>query len=118
MPIIKSAKKRVKTARKATVRNAKTKRNLRESLKAFSATLASGNQAKITEAQKNVQSALDIAVKKDVIHKNKASRKKAQLSAKAKSAGAKPSAKSAVKKPAAKKTVTKKPAAKKSAPKK
>ena len=35
MPIIKSAKKRVKQTQKATVRNAKTKRSLRSALKAF-----------------------------------------------------------------------------------
>lgn len=114
MPIIKSAKKRVKITRKATVRNAKTKRNLRESFKAFSVALSSGNQAKITEAQKNVQSALDIATKKNVIHQNKASRKKAQISAKAKQAGAKSSTKPAT----VKKAPAKKSTAKKTAPKK
>ena len=35
MPIIKSAKKRVRTANKAAVRNAKTKRTLKTALKAF-----------------------------------------------------------------------------------
>ncbi len=42
MPIIQSAKKRVKTANKAAVRNSKTKRTLRESLKAFAKSLEGG----------------------------------------------------------------------------
>ncbi|MGH7240908.1 MAG: 30S ribosomal protein S20, partial [Candidatus Saccharimonadales bacterium] len=37
MPIIKSAKKRVKVAKKATIRNSKTKRSLKTALKAFTA---------------------------------------------------------------------------------
>ena len=35
MPIIKSAKKRVKVANKAAVRNSKTKRSLKTAIKAF-----------------------------------------------------------------------------------
>ena len=41
MPIIKSAKKRVRVARKAAVRNSKTKRSLREAWKAFAASPSS-----------------------------------------------------------------------------
>lgn len=114
MPIIKSAKKRVRTARKAAVRNSKTKRGLRDALKVFS-----GKPS--TQSHSSVQSALDKAVKKGVIHKNKAGRLKKQAAIKAKAAGVKP-AKTAAKKAApalAKKTTaTKKPAAKKATPKK
>jgi ribosomal protein S20 len=39
MPIIKSAKKRVKVANKAAVRNSKTKRSLKTAVKAFSKAL-------------------------------------------------------------------------------
>lgn len=116
MPIIKSAKKRVKTTRKATVRNARTKRTLRDALKAFTktATAVSHSQA---------QSALDKAAKKGLVHKNKVARKKRQLAAAAKKAGTNPPAggeKKAVKatKPVAKKAPAKKPAAKKPAAKK
>lgn len=107
MPIIKSAKKRVRTARKAAIRNSKTKRSLREALKAFSGTPSAASHS-------SVQSALDKAVKKGVIHKNKAARLKKQAAAKAKTAGVKP-AKAAAKKAAApaKKTAA---AAKKAAP--
>ena len=119
MPIIKSAKKRVRVARKATVRNVKTKRNLKTALKAFQAAVTGDNHAK-------AQSALDQAGKKGVMHKNKIARRKKQLAAAAKAAGAKPTAakKAAAKAtPAkkaapAKKTTTKKPAAKKAPAKK
>jgi small subunit ribosomal protein S20 len=122
MPIIKSAKKRVKVAAKARARNVRTKRSLRAALKTYAAAIESGKTAEIQKAQQEAFSALDIAVKKAVIHKNKAARQKSVLAAQAKAAGAKPSkstaAKTPVKKTAAKKTAAKKPAAKKPAPKK
>lgn len=112
MPIIKSAKKRVKVAAKANLRNVKTKRTLRESIKAFSKAIAGGTPDEIAKAERAAASAIDQAAKKAVIHKNKAARQKATLSAKAKAAGAKKPAAKATK-PAAKKTTTaKKPAAK------
>lgn len=126
MPIIKSAKKRVKIATKAHVRNARTKRTLREALKAFAKAVESGKSADILKTQQEAISALDVAAKKAVIHKNKAARQKASLSAQAKAAGAKPgkavakkapAKPAAAKKPAAK-APAKKPAAKKPAPKK
>lgn len=114
MPIIKSAKKRVRTARKAAIRNSKTKRSLREALKAFSGTPSS-------KSHSSVQSNLDKAVKKGIIHKNKAARLKKQAAAKAKAAGVKP-AKAAAKKaapaPSKKTAAPKKPAAKKTPAKK
>lgn len=103
MPIIKSAKKRVRVARKATIRNAKTKRSLKAAIKAFAAALTGGKQA--SEAHAKAQSEIDKAAKKGVMHKNKAARKKAQLARKAKAAAAE--------KPAAKKTTAKKSTAKK-----
>lgn len=111
MPIIKSAKKRVKQTRKATVRNAKTKRSLRTALKSFI-------KKPTTSTHSKAQSELDKAAKKGLIHKNKVARKKRQLAAAAKKAGVKPAAakKAATKttaKPAAKKTTAKKPATKK-----
>ena len=108
MPIIKSAKKRVRTANKAAIRNSKTKRSLRTALKDFAASVTGTNASK-------AQNALDQAVKKGVIHKNKAARKKKQLAAAAKAAGVKNAAKTkaATTKAAPKKSVAKKPAAKK-----
>jgi small subunit ribosomal protein S20 len=107
MPIIKSAKKRVKVARKATIRNSKTKRSLKTALKAFGAKTDG-------KSHSAAQSNLDKAVKKGLVHKNKAARIKKQLAAKAKAAGVKPAA--AAKKPASAKATAGKPAAKKAAP--
>jgi len=101
MPIIKSAKKRVRTAKKAAVRNSKTKRALKGALRLFARKADPGAASK-------AQSAVDTAVKKGVMHKNKAARLKKRMAAKAKAAGVKPAA--------TKKTATK-PAAKKAAPK-
>ena len=127
MPIIKSAKKRVRVAAKASVRNSKTKRVLRGALKLFG---RKSSAASLSGAQ----GAVDRAAKKGVIHKNKAARLKKQLAARAKAAGVKPeaakkaAAKTVTKKTAVKtvakktvpvkKTVAKKPAVKKAAPKK
>ena len=102
MPIIKSAKKRVRVARKAAVRNSKTKRTLRGALKLFGRKASSSSHAK-------AQSAVDTAVKKGVMHKNKAARVKKRMAAKSKAAGVKPEAR-------AKKAVAPKPATKKAAP--
>lgn len=115
MPIIKSAKKRVKLAGKARSRNARTKRTLRDALKAFAKAVEGGKPTEIQKAQREAVSALDTAVKKAVMHKNKAARQKSVLSAQAKAAGVKPakstakqtSAKPAAKKPAARKSITK-----------
>lgn len=113
MPIIKSAKKRVKVSAKARSRNLHTKRQLRDALKAYAAALEAGKPADVTKTQAAVMSALDIAAKKAVIHKNKAARFKSRLASQAKSKGVKPS-KTTTKKVPAKKPVAKKPAAKKS----
>lgn len=108
MPIIKSAKKRVRTARKAAIRNSKTKRTVRTAIKEF---VAKPTEKSLVNAQSNI----DRAAKKGVIHKNKAARLKKRAAAKAKAAGVKPSAAKAKAKPATKKPVAKKPAAKKKA---
>lgn len=120
MPIIKSAKKRVKTARKATVQNAKTKRNFRVAIKQFQAAVAS--KKNVAEALSEAQSTLDTAVKKGVLHKNRAARKKQQLVSQAKAAGAtvtttaKKKAAPAKKKTSAKSTTTAKKTTAKKAP--
>lgn len=102
MPIIKSAKKRVRVAERATIRNRKTKRILKSALKSF-VTALSGNKTKALEAQAKAFSAIDTAVKKGVMHKNKAARKKAQLARQAKAAGLKINNKKATTKPTTKK---------------
>lgn len=115
MPIIKSAKKRVRTANKAAVRNSKTKRSLKTALKAFHKAVSGSKD--VTAEHRKAQSALDLAGKKHVMHKNKVARKKRQLSKAAKAAGVNPH--SATKKTApAKKVTSKKTSAKKPAAKK
>ena len=116
MPIIKSAKKRVRVARKAAVRNARSRRNLKSALKVFGGKPSAA-------AHSAVQSQIDKTLKKHVIHKNKAARLKRRAAAQAKAAGVKPGktvAKTVTKKAApakktipAKKTTAKKPIAKK-----
>jgi small subunit ribosomal protein S20 len=119
MPIIKSAKKRVKVSNKAAVRNSKTKRSLKTAVKAFAKSLTGGDKKESGAAFNKVQSELDKAGKKGVMHKNKVARKKAQAARAAKTAAAAPAVKAAPKaKAAPKKTVAKKPAAKKPAAKK
>ena len=127
MPIIKSAIKRAKQTIARRERNVATKRSYREAIKAFNA-----NPSATTLSA--AQSALDTAVKKNMLNKNTAARRKALLSKTAKAAGvkltaakkaapkaaAKPAAKAAstkaapkaAAKPAAKKAPAKKPAAK------
>lgn len=129
MPIIKSAIKRMRQTAKRRARNVTTKRNLKGAVKAF---LANPDAKNLSAAQ----SELDTMVKKNLLPKNTAARRKAQLSRVAKDAGVKTgtstkkaAAKPATKKPATKaaakpatkaaaKPAAKKPAAKKAAPKK
>jgi len=115
MPIIQSAKKRVRVANKAAARNSKTKRSLKGAIKAFHAALTGGK--KVVESHGKAQSELDKAAKKGIMHKNKVARKKKQL-AKAAKAAASTTAKTPAKKPAAKKAPAKKAPAKKAAAKK
>ena len=106
MPIIKSAKKRVRTAEKAAIRNSKTKRSLKGAIKAFHKAITGGDKKSVDSLHNKAQSALDKAGKSKVMHKNKVARKKSQLAKAAKAAAG-------VEKPAATKTA----AAKKAAPK-
>ena len=83
MPIIKSARKRVRTAEKATKRNAKNKRYLKDSLKTLTKKTTIDNL-------RQAQSAIDKAAKKHIIHPNKAARLKSRASKIAKEANLKP----------------------------
>jgi small subunit ribosomal protein S20 len=107
MPIIKSAKKRVRVAKNAAIRNSKTKRAVKSAVKAFRAAVTGGGK-KAAEAQRAAQSELDKAVKKGVIHKNKAARKKRQLVEAAKANAATKPAKTTAKKASVKKATAEK----------
>ena len=113
MPIIKSAIKRAKQTLKRRERNISIKKDIKTAVTAFSAEPS-------TKTLAAAQSEIDTAVKKGLIKKNTAARRKSALSKIAKKAGVtleattkKPAAKPAAKKTAAKKAPAKKPAAKK-----
>jgi ribosomal protein S20 len=117
MPIIKSAKKRVRTARKATVLNVGVKRALKAAQKDLRQAIAKGSKTALADHQKKVQSALDKAVKKNIMSKHKAARKKRQLVAQVRAAGGTNPAK-VVKAPLKKTLPKQKPATKVTASKK
>lgn len=106
MPIIKSAIKRMKQTIKRRERNVGIKRDIKTAVKAFLAKPTSEGLGK-------AQSEIDTAVKKKLINKNTAARRKSNLSKTAKAAGVKlvPAAKKAVAKPVTKPAAEKKPAA-------
>lgn len=110
MPIIKSAIKRAKQTIARRERNVTTKRHLKEAMKAF---IAKPTAATLSAAQ----SAIDTAVKKNILEKNTAARRKAQISKLAKEAGVKLAAKKTAPKAATAKPAAK-PAAKKAPAKK
>jgi small subunit ribosomal protein S20 len=78
VPNIKSAKKRVKITAKKNLRNKILKTNLKTVTKKVFSAVASGAESR-QDALKNAIKKLDQAVKKGVIHKNCAARKKSQL---------------------------------------
>jgi ribosomal protein S20 len=106
MPIIKSAIKRMKQTAKRQERNVGIKRDVKSAVKAFLA-------KPTAEGLSAAQSELDTAVKKKLLKKATASRRKAGLSKVAKASGVKLAT---TKKTAAKPAATKKPAAAKAAP--
>ena len=82
MPIIKSAKKAARQATKRTEHNVGIKKDIKAAVKAFKAEPNAKNLSK-------AQSEYDKAVKKNLLKKNTASRRKAQLHAFAKKLGVK-----------------------------
>lgn len=72
MPIIKSAKKAMRQTEKRTANNQQIKKSIKTAFKAFKAEPTAENMAK-------AQSEYDKAVKKGLMKKNTASRRKAAL---------------------------------------
>lgn len=103
MPIIKSAIKRMKQTIKRRDRNVAVKRDIKTAVKAFLAKPSS-------EGLSQAQSEIDTAVKKKLISKNTAARRKSNLVKTAKKAGVTPTA--SKKATAAKPAAAKKPATK------
>jgi len=76
MPQVKSAKKRLKQNEAAAKRNSAYKSRMRTSKKAFNEAVEAGDKDAATAAYSAYCSALDKAVKKNVIKRNTASRTK------------------------------------------
>ncbi|MFN7160394.1 MAG: 30S ribosomal protein S20 [Candidatus Gracilibacteria bacterium] len=81
MPITSSAIKSLRKSRKNEIRNTGFKKKMKDAIKALQK-MVSGGEAKTADIQKSVSgtvSLIDRAVKKNLIHKNKAGRKKSQI---------------------------------------
>lgn len=74
-----SAKKRIRQNEKARQQNAKVRSLIRTRLNQFDEALESGDVDAAREALRNVESQLDRAVSKNVIPRNRASRKVSRL---------------------------------------
>lgn len=82
MPNIKSAKKRVELAKAANAKNKAEKSVLRSTVKKFDAAVAEGNREQADSAYKAAVKTVDQAVKKGILHKNTAARKKSSMAVK------------------------------------
>ena len=128
MPIIKSAKKRMKQAEKRRQYNVDVKTAVKKQIKLVKEQIATGSVKSNTELVKAVAE-IDLAVKKGVLHKRTAARRKSRLTRAYNATATKPYGTENPGKPGAKATKKKvvnkaatkpkaKPAAKKATPKK
>lgn len=79
MPIIKSAKKALRSSAKKKVFNDRRRKAVKETVKEVKKLLAAGKKAEAQKAINEAYKALDKAAKTGVIKKNAASRKKSRL---------------------------------------
>ncbi|MFW6230067.1 MAG: 30S ribosomal protein S20 [Halanaerobium sp.] len=79
MPIIKSAKKRVKTTEKKTAQNREWKDRLKNAIKDMEKAVEAGDKEAAAEQLKETKKVIDKAVTRNIIHKNNAARKKSSL---------------------------------------
>ena len=82
MPNIKSVKKDVERSRIAHERNKANKSALKTAMKKFEAAVASGNREQAEVAYKVAVKTVDQGVKKGILHKNNAARKKSSMTLK------------------------------------
>jgi small subunit ribosomal protein S20 len=109
MPIIKSAKKRVKQSEKRRQRNAPLRSKMKTFVKKVLVAAKEGNTEEAVKLLPETYSTIDTATKKNLIHKNNAARKKSRLAKAIDNIGkVAPKVEKAKKKKVAKKTVTKK----------
>lgn len=79
MPNIKQQIKRMRKAEKQRMRNRAIKSRLKTDIKKFRLALSSGDKEAAIQAYQVAARALDKAVTKGVIHKNKAANKKSRM---------------------------------------
>ena len=79
MPNTKSAAKAMRQSQKRRTQNLKTKDKFKSAVKAVRKLVSDGKKSESLEALKQAMSALDKAVKKNVIKKGKSSRLKSRL---------------------------------------
>ncbi len=79
MPNTKSANKAMRQSRRRNAINTRTKFKFKSAVKNTRTLIASAATADAAESLKKAMSALDKAVKKNVLHKNTASRRKSRL---------------------------------------
>jgi len=81
MPIIKSSKKRNKQSKVRAEQNKPVKSRFLTMVKNIISWGKEGNKDKVSTHFDEAQKAVDMAAKKNIIHKNKAARAKSQLAA-------------------------------------
>lgn len=79
MPIIKSAKKRVKVTEKKTAQNKEWKQRLKDAIKNMEKAVEAGDKEAAAEQLKETKKVIDKAVTRNILHKNNAARKKSRL---------------------------------------
>ncbi len=79
MPIIKSAKKRVKVTEKKTKINKQWKEKYKNAIRDFKEVIDEGNIEEAEEQLKETKRIIDKTADRGLIHKNKANRKKSQF---------------------------------------
>ncbi|MBE6946355.1 MAG: 30S ribosomal protein S20 [Ruminococcaceae bacterium] len=82
MPNIKSVKKDVERSRAAYEKNKANKSALKTAMKKFEAAVVSGNREQAEVAYKVAVKTVDQGVKKGILHKNNAARKKSSMTLK------------------------------------
>ncbi len=79
MPIIKSAKKRAELSESARQRNLGVKTRMLTMVKNIAKWISDGKVDKAQHHFDEAQKAIDMAAKRNIIHKNNAARKKSQI---------------------------------------
>ena len=79
MPQTNSAKKELRKIKKRTVRNQVVKNNLDYLFRHFKKAIENGDKSKAKELSKKLIKSLDKASKRNIVHKNKAARKKSSV---------------------------------------